>query len=410
MAQTVNRLSARAVATLSRPGRHADGGGLYLSISKDGTITRRRWVFLFRWHGKVREMGLGSAATVSLAEVRALASKWRGEVNAGRNPLESREAELRANQNKRTFGEVAAAFYAAKSHEWRNEKVRKQWMTPLNRYAASIMSMSVSEITTGDVVAVLQPIWTSKQETARRVRARIEAILDAARARGLIAPDVANVARWRGHLSHLLPKHGKLSRGHHAAMPYADVPDFMSQLREREAMSASALEFLILTTARTGEVLGARWREIDLDAGIWIVPANRMKGAREHRVPLSDRAIELLARLYNVRRGELVFPSAKPNRPLSGMAMEMCLRRMGVDGVTVHGFRSSFRDWAGDRTEFPRELAEGALAHVAGDDTERAYRRGDALERRRQLMQAWAKFCIPDPSSNVVHLLRPIAQ
>ena len=378
MARKVNRLSARMVATLAKPGRHADGGGLYLSISKDGATTRRRWVFLFRWHGKLKEMGLGPAATVSLAEARQLAAKWRTEVNAGRNPLESRVAERRAQQAIRTFGEVAAEFYDAKSPGWRNEKVRKQWMTPLERYAARLMPLPVNEIGTEDVLAVLQPIWTTKSETASRVRGRIEVVIDAARARGLIAPNEANVARWRGHLSHLLPKRRKLTRGHHAAMPYREVPGFISRLREREAMAALALEFLILTAARTGEVLGARWAEMDLEVRVWTVPANRMKGAREHRVPLSDRALEIVATLAQAHTGELVFPSAKPGRPLSGMAMEMCLRRMKVEGVTVHGFRSSFRDWAGDATQFPRELAEAALAHVAGDETERAYRRGDA--------------------------------
>ena len=374
MARKVNRLSARTAVTLDRPGRHADGGGLYLSISKDGATTRRRWVFLFRWHGKLKEMGLGPAATVSLAEARQLAAKWRTEVNAGRNPLESRVAERRAQQAIRTFGEVAAEFYDAKSQGWRNEKVRKQWMTPLERYAARLMPLPVNEIGTEDVLAVLQPIWTTKSETASRVRGRIEVVIDAARARGLIAPNEANVARWRGHLSLLLPKRRKLTRGHHAAMSYRDVPGFIGRLREREAMAALALEFLILTAARTGEVLGARWVEIDVEARVWTVPAKRMKGAREHRVPLSDRALEIVTTLAQARTGELVFPSARP----------------------------------GDATQFPRELAEAALAHVAGDETERAYRRGDALERRRKLMQAWAAFCEPGADSKVIPLVRPV--
>ena len=265
-------------------------------------------------------------------------------------------------------------------------------MTPLNRYAARLMTMPVNEVRTEDVLAVLQPIWTTKSETASRVRGRIEAVLDSARARGLIGQNEANPARWRGHLAHILSKRQRLTRGHHPAMPYQDVPDFIVTLRERESIAAHALEFTIFTASRTSEVLGARWAEIDLDINIWTVPANRMKGNRLHRVPLSARALKVLATLQKEQTSELIFPSTRYNHPLSGMAMAMVLRRMNMSGVTVHGFRSSFRDWAGDCTEFPRELAEAALAHVAGDETERAYRRSDALERRRELMEAWARF------------------
>jgi integrase len=293
VARKINRLTAREVAALHRPGRHSDGGGLYLAISKDVSVARRRWVMLFRWHGKLREMGLGSAATVSLAQARELAGKWRAELVAGRNPLDVREAERRAMQKGRTSGEIAAELYAAKSPGWRNAKVRKQWMTPLERYADRLMSMPVDQIRTEDVLACLQPIWTTKSETASRVRARIESVIDAARARGLIAPNEANPGRWRGHLSHLLPKSRKLTRGHHAAMPYRDVPAFIIRLREREAVAALALEFTILTGARTNEVLGARWIEIDADARVWTVPPHRMKGGLEHRVPLCTRALAI---------------------------------------------------------------------------------------------------------------------
>jgi integrase len=406
MVRKVNRLSARTVSALQAPGRHADGGGLYLSIAKKGLTVRRRWVFLFRWHGKLREMGLGGATTVSLAQARELAAKWRAEVAAGRNPLDSREAERRSQHAARTFGEVAEALYEAKSHEWRNAKVRKQWRTPLQRYAARLLPMPVNEIATEDVLAVLQPIWTTKSETASRLRGRIEAVLDAARARGLCPPNQANPARWRGHLSHLLPKRRKLSRGHHPAMPACEVPNFIVNLRQREAVAALALEFLILTASRTSEVLGARWAELDLAARVWRIPASRMKGAREHRVPLSGRTLEILATMQMTRRGEVVFSSTRAGRPLSAMAMEMLLRRMKLDAVTVHGFRSSFRDWAGDATGFPRELAEAALAHVAGDETERAYRRSDALERRRELMNAWAQYVELQSVENVVHIMK----
>ena len=392
MARRINRLDARTVATLNKPGRHADGGGLYLSISQTGSTLRRRWVFLFRWQGKLREMGLGGASTVTLAQARRLAAKWRGELADGRNPFETRAAERRSHSACPTFGEIAKAFYEAKSHDWRNEKVKKQWLTPLNRYAGRLMTMPVNEISTEDVLAALQPIWTTKSETASRVRGRIEAVLDSARARGLIAHNEANPARWRGHLAHILPKRKRLTRGHHPAMPYQDVPNFITRLRDRDGIAAHALEFTILTAARTKEVRGARWDEIDSEARIWTVPAARMKGNRVHRVPLSGRVLEVLETLSKGRTGDLIFPSSRPDRPLSEMAMAMVLRRMNILDITVHGFRSSFRDWAGDCTQFPRELAEAALAHVAGDETERAYRRSDALERRCALMEAWAGF------------------
>jgi integrase len=404
VALKIKRLSARTVATLDRSGRHSDGGGLYLSISRDGCTVRRRWVFLFRHRGKLREMGLGGASAVTLAQARELAAKWRAEVAAGRNPLESRKAERRAQRATPTFGELAEELYVAKSHEWRNAKVRKQWRTPLQIYAVRLLCMPVNEITTEDVLSVLQPIWTTKAETASRLRGRIEAVLDAARVRGFIGANEANPARWRGHLSHWLPKRRRLTKGHHAAMSFQEVPSFVSSLRKREAVAAAALEFLILTAARTSEVLGARWDEMDLRLKIWTVSAQRMKGGREHRVPLSERSVEILRIVEKARTGELVFPSTTADRPLSGMAMEMLLRRMRIEGATIHGFRSSFRDWVGDATQFPRELAEAALAHVAGDATERAYRRGDALARRNELMEAWAQFLERPMNENVLPL------
>jgi integrase len=228
--------------------------------------------------------------------------------------------------------------------------------------------------------------------------------LDAARAKGHIPSNEANPARLRGHLAHLLPKRAKLTRGHHAAMAYDDVPGFVARLREREALAALALEFCILTAARSGEVLGARWAEIDVAAKVWTVPAERMKAAREHRIPLSERALAILKKLFETRIGGLVFPGLRDGKPLSNTAMEMLLRRMDQDDVTVHGFRSAFRDWAGNETHFPREVAEAALAHVVGDKAEQAYRRGDALEKRRALMEAWANFIEPRSGSNVVKL------
>jgi integrase len=262
--------------------------------------------------------------------------------------------------------------------------------------------MPVDEVATEAVLDVLRPVWQRAPETASRLRGRIEAVLDFAKARGWRAGE--NPAVWRGHLALILPKRQKLTRGHHAAMAFDAVPEFIAALRERDAMAALALEFLILTAARSGEVLGARWAEIDLEAKVWTIPASRMKAAREHRVPLSSRALAILAQLVETKTGEFVFFGQRHGKPLSPMSLEKTMRRLKVVGATVHGFRSAFRDWAGETTSFPREIAEAALAHVAGDSTERAYRRGDALEKRRELMEAWAAFCEPKDTSNVIVL------
>jgi integrase len=286
---------------------------------------------------------------------------------------------------------------------FRNAKHRSQWRNTLTTYTTPIWNKRLAEIETDDVLACLKPIWTAKAETASRVRGRIERVLDAAAARGLRSRD--NPARWRGHLANLLPK--RPEHVHHAAMPFDDLPAYVARLRESDGISARALEFTILTATRSGEVLGARWSEIDLDAKVWTVSAGRMKSAREHRVPLSERAVEILSALAAVKIGDYVFPGAKRGSPLSVMALTMVMRRMGMEAFTVHGFRSAFRDWAGERTNFPREIAEAALAHVVGDETERAYRRGDALEKRRALMEAWAIFCEPNTSNIVVPLARP---
>jgi integrase len=260
----------------------------------------------------------------------------------------------------------------------------------------------VDEISTEDVLSVLKPIWSTKPEIASRVRGRIERVIDAAKAKGHRKDE--NPARWKGHLDQLLPKPKKLSRGHHAALPFTDIPVFVAKLRCQGSISAAALEFCILTAARTGEVINARWGEIDFEARVWTVPATRMKMKREHRVPLSDRSIGILESILESKTGDFVFPGQRRGRPLSSMALEMVLRRMKAGGITVHGFRSSFRDWCGEATNFPRELAESSLAHVVGDATERAYRRGDALEKRRKLMAAWASFIEAKPGTNVVRL------
>ena len=339
---------------------------------------------------------------VSLAEARNKAHEARKMLEAGKNPIEAKRQAAIIEAGKPTFGAIADALIAAKECEWRNPKHRAQWRMTLETYAAPLRARPVDEIDTAAVLDVLKPLWQTKPETASRLRGRIEAVLDAAKAQGHRSGE--NPAAWRGHLAHLLPKRGILTRGHHAAMAYADVPAFVAQLREREALAALALEFCILTATRSGEVLGARWWEIDLSAKVWTVAAERMKAAREHRIPLSERALAILEKLSEARTGELIFPGQRAGKPLSNTAMEMLLRRMDQDAVTVHGFRSAFRDWAGNETHFPREVAEAALAHVVGDKAEQAYRRGDALEKRRALMEAWANFIEPRSGSNVVKL------
>lgn len=395
MARTLNRLKSKQVESLG-PGRHADGGGLYLDRDGQG---RSRWLFMWKRDGKRREMGLGAAGPngVSLGNARLAAQAARVVVKAGGDPIDARHAVPEAPLVVPNFGEVADEFVASLSPQWRNEKHRAQWSMTLKTYAAKLRPTPVNLIDTAAVLGVLQPVWLEKPETASRLRGRIERVLDAARAKGLRTGE--NPARWRGHLDHLLPKRQKLTRGHHAALPYANVSGFVAALRERDAVAAYALEFLILTAARSGEVLGAKWGEIDLEAKVWTVPADRMKAGREHRVPISPRAVKVLEAVKPLAnaaaKGGLdvahIFPGQARGAALSGMSLAMLLRRMKV-ATTVHGFRSSFRDWAGEASTFPREVAEAALAHTVGDATERAYRRGDALEKRRKLMEAWAAY------------------
>jgi integrase len=394
-----NRLTVRKVET-AKPGKYEDGHGLRLVVSLSGA---RKWVFRFMRAGKRVEMGLGSAADVTLAQAREKATDARRLAKAGKDPVSARRAERAAGADE-TFGPFALKLIETIETGFRNQKHRAQWRTTLTTYAAPIWNKRLADIETDDVLSCLKPIWQAKAETASRVRGRIERVLDAAAARGLRSRD--NPARWRGHLANLLAKPQKLARGHHAAMPFNDVPGFVAKLREVEGVSAPALEFAILTAARSGEVLGARWSEIDLTGKVWTVHARRTKAAREHRVPLTDRAIAILEMMATTRASDFVFPGAKRGKPLSVTALTMAMRRIGAGDYTVHGFRSAFRDWVGERTNFPREIAEAALAHVVGDATERAYRRGDALEKRRALMEAWAAFCEPNTGDIVVPLAR----
>ena len=396
MTQEINRLNARAVIGINDYGRHADGGGLYLSISPNGG---RRWVFLYRWHGKPTEIGFGSARDVTLARARELAREARSNLAEGVNPKDARKPSKGA-----TFGECADRLIEAMRPSWRSSKHAAQWEMTLRDYAAPLRRLPVDEITTDDVLSVLKSLWNERSETASRLRGRIEHVLDAAKAQGLRGGE--NPARWRGHLDQLLPKRQRLTRGHHAAMAYADVAAFMTGLQSRQAIAALALEFAILTASRSGEVLGAQWEEFDRDHAVWTVPAKRMKAGREHRVPLSRRALMIVTALHESRDCDFVFPGQKFGKPLSGMALEMVLRRMKVRGATVHGFRSTFRDWAAECTNFTNEVCEAALAHVIGNKAEAAYRRGDLFEKRRKLMDAWAAYCATPKTGKIVAFRR----
>ncbi|MBI5939673.1 MAG: tyrosine-type recombinase/integrase [Caulobacterales bacterium] len=398
MARTVDRLNPRFVQSVKTPGRHADGAGLYLQVDKSEDPEKagaKRWVFVFQWNRARKEMGLGGLNACGLGEARKKAIAARKLVGEGKNPIEERKALA---EEGRSFGEVADSVMAAKEPQWTNEKHKGQWKTSLEVHAKAIRGKDAAQVTTDDVLELLKPIWTTIPETASRTRGRVEHVLDAARAKGLIASPWENPARWKGHLALLLPKRRKLTRGHHPAMPFGELPAFMADLRTREATAARALELTILTAARTSEAILARWQEFDLKAALWTVPAERMKRRIEHRVPLPAAAVALLVALREapgakLRPTDYVFPGDKAGEPLSNMAMTMLLRRMEKPDFSVHGFRSTFRDWAGETTNFAREVVEAALSHAVGDEVERAYRRGDALAKRRKLMDAWAGYC-----------------
>lgn len=407
MARPTNRLTHRTVTTLKEPGRHADGGGLYLQV--DPSLAKR-WVFVFQWQGRRKEMGLGPIALVGLGEARDAALEARKLVAKGINPIEARRAPKAAP----TFGEVADELLASLKSSFRNDKHRAQWKRSFEEHAKDLRPIPVDKVTTPDVLEVLKPVWEATPDTGSRLRGRIERVLDAAKAKGYRSGE--NPARWRGHLAMLLTKRKQHEKGHHAAMPFDQVAAFMTALRQRPAVAARALEFTILTAARTGETRGATVGEFDLKAAVWTVPAERMKAGREHRVALSARAVEIVREMIAeatliLNQGEklpddlLIFPGPKGG-PMSNMAMDMLLRRMDAGEVTVHGFRSTFRDWAGETTNFAREVAEAALAHKVGDETELAYRRGDALAKRRKLMEAWANYCARPAGGSVVPLSR----
>jgi integrase len=398
------KLNARKVETLTKPGRHSDGGNLYLSITPQGS---RRWMFLYTWQGRKREMGLGSAAPgqVGLEKARKKAREARDLLDDGIDPLADREAKAKAAIVIPTFGAFADEYIEVHRPKFKNEKHIAQWVMTLGEaYCKAIRSKPVNTIDTEAVLAVLQPVWQSVPETASRLRGRLENVLDAAKARGLYQGD--NPARWKGHLKSLLPARQKLTRGHHAALPYDDLPTFMAELREQKSLAALALELTILCATRSGETLEGTLSEIDLTKGIWTIAAKRMKAGKEHRIPLSTRALEILHQLHAAKQphNEYVFPGNGRGKPLSSMAMAMLLRRMGRDTITVHGFRSTFSDWASEQTSFSSETREHALAHRISDKAEAAYRRGDQFEKRQALMKAWANYCETAPGGNVLQL------
>ncbi len=397
----------------AKPGRHADGGGLHLLVKETGA---RSWVYRFMLGGKSRDVGLGAAGqgAISLLAARDLASALRLKVKAGIDPLDERQREAadglaaaQAAQIARiTFKAVAEAYVAANEGSWRNAKHRAQWASTLAAYVYPVIGdLPVADVGTAHVLQILEPIWKAKPETASRIRGRIETVLDAAKARGYREGE--NPARWRGHIAQILPARSRLSRGHHPALPYEQAPAFFKALRQREAIAALALEFTILTAARTSETLGATWGEVDLDKAVWTIPAARMKGGKEHRVPLSPRATEILDTVRPLD-SDWLFTGSRGGA-LSTMAMAMLMRRMhgsdlktGGEGwldpkqkrlATPHGFRSTFRDWADERTGYPHEMKEMALAHAIGNKSEAAYRRGDMFDKRRRLMADWAAYC-----------------
>lgn len=391
MAREINRLTAVSAKALKEPGMHADGAGLYLRI--DQTLSRR-WVFVFFWRGKRREMGLGSAATVDLKAARLAAAEARTVIAAGRDPIAERKLVEAVTV---TFGAFAETVISDLEPGWKSPKAGPQWRASLNQHAAALKDMPICDVDDAAVLGVLKPIWLTIPETATRVRSRIERVLDVAKIKGLRTGE--NPARWRGHMQLLLARQARV-RGHHTALRYEEIPAFMDRLRARPATAARALEFAILSATRTTEVREATWSEIQGD--LWEIPAERMKASKPHRVPITDRMKELLEEMWPLKAaGDFIFPGDQRIEPLSRMAMLMLLRRMDVD-VTVHGFRSAFRDWAGDCTPHPRELIEEALAHAVGGAVERAYRRRDALEKRRALMAAWSTYCATPPAANVL--------
>jgi integrase len=390
MAKTIERLSDTQIRALTKEGLYPDGGNLYLKVSEHG----KSWIFRFKRRGRTRDMGLGAYPAIRLSAARKLAEERRVELQAGVDPIEARRQRLAADQPKKakmiSFADAAGQYIADNEQDWRNAKHRYQWRQSLDSYALPVIGkLNVAEIEVDDIERALRPIWRTKAETASRLRGRIERILDWAKVRKF--RDGENPARWKANLDVLL-KDQKAEVQHFASVPWAEIPAFMAELRRRDNISARALEFAILTAARTIEVIGALWTELDLGDAVWNVPAARMKAKRPHSSPLCERALVILEEMPRLAGNAFIFPGARPKRGLSNMAMLQLLRELRP-GLTVHGFRSSFRTWAAEATNFPREVAEQQLAHAYMEKTESAYQRGDLLQKRRELVEAWCAFC-----------------
>ena len=398
MTRMIGKLTPAKVRSTSTPGLYGDGAGLYLNVGPTGG---KSWLFRFMLNGRAREMGLGPLHTIGLAEARERATAARRLRLDGTDPLDARQAEKARKAAEAaavvTFKKAAEGYVKAHRAAWRNAKHAWQWTATLESHVFPVIGdLSVALVDTGHVTRILEPIWINKAETAARVRGRIEAVLDYAKVHGWRTGE--NPARWKGHLQNVLPARDRVSRvEHHAALPWGDIASFMADLCEQDGVAALALRFAILTAARTGEVIGARWSEIDLTAAVWTVPAERMKTHKQQRVPLSNAALDVLREVSHIRlhhgADAFVFPSAKGDRGISNMAMLVLLRRMNRGDLTVHGFRSSFRDWAAETTTYQREVVEAALAHLIPDKVEAAYRRGDLFDKRRTLMSEWAQYC-----------------
>ncbi|WP_321929980.1 tyrosine-type recombinase/integrase [Paraburkholderia guartelaensis] len=408
MAKAVNRLTQAFVNRTAEPGDYCDGNGLYLQITAAGV---KSWLFRYMRQGRARYMGLGPLHTVGLADARTRALECRRQLLDGVDPLGARQGEQAAAKIEKakgmTFAECATAYIEAHRSGWKNLKHGDQWTNTISTYAGPVFGhLPVAAVDTTLVMKVLEPIWATKAETASRLRGRIELVLDWATVRGYRSGD--NPARWRGHLDKLLPKRSKVQKvEHHPALPYAELGGFFSDLKKQPGTAARALELLILTAARTGEIIGARRDEFDLTARVWVVPADRMKMGKEHRVPLSPASVSIIKGALDGSKSEYLFHSpGKPDKPLSNMAMLAVLKRMGRSDLVSHGFRSCFRDWSGETTHFPREVIEAALAHGIRDKAEAAYARGDLFVKRGKLMEQWARYANAGPAKqNVVELV-----
>lgn len=400
MAKIFNKLTDKKIQHIKERGYHPEGGGLYLQWKSPQSIS---WIFRFSFEGKAHEMGLGSYKYVSLADARQKRTDLQKLLFSGVNPLAEKKKiqnERRAQfANKMTFDACAKAYIESQRVAWKNAKHADQWTNTIETYASPVIGkMFVDEITTNLIMKIIEPIWIKKTETASRVRGRVELVLNWATVRGLRSGE--NPARWRGHLDNLLPKRSLVQKvTHHKAMPYALISDLMNTIKTQNDVSSLALQFLILTATRTNETLNARWSEIDLEKRVWIIPPERMKAKREHRVPLTDEALSILKRVPKVEFNQCVFVNSQTKRHLSNNALLQKLNELAPN-YTVHGFRSTFRDWVGEETSEPREVAEAALAHTIKDKVEAAYRRGDFFQKRLKLMQIWNEYCFKD-SANI---------